>query len=185
MIVEFKLNFMKYFIPIFILLCFISSSANSQNVDKRSSNRREKVEHPYIIGGGLGLQFGTITFIELSPKVGYRLTEHFTTGLGGTYQYFRDRRAGLDYSTTVYGGALFAQHDIWNNFYAYAEFEYLTYEDYYNVQVVSENILIGGGYKQWLSSRAYAYLSLLYNINETYKTPYSNPVFRTGFIIRL
>ncbi len=176
---------MKNFISVLMLLCFISFSAVSQNTDSKPSDRRQKVEHPYIIGGGLGLQFGTITFIELSPKIGYRFTEHFTTGLGGTYQYFRDRRSGLDYSTTVYGGSVFVQHDIWNSFYAYAEFEYLTYEDYYNEQVVSENILIGGGYKQWLSNRSYAYLSLLYNINETYKTPYSNPVFRTGFIIRL
>lgn len=170
----------KALIIIGILLIYMSGYGQT---------KKEPIEERFLLGGGLGLQFGTITFIEVSPKAGYRLTEHFSAGIGGTYKYFRDRRFGGDYSTSIVGGRVFAQHDIYQDIYGYAEFEYLSYEGYnlsgQLAQIGSENILFGAGYKQWFSRNAYAYIMILYNINETIETPYSNPVIRTGFMIRL
>lgn len=174
---------MRRIIIIIFLLSIYQALAAQTNQDKPELTDR------FLVGGGLGLQFGTITFVELSPKIGYRITDHFAAGVGGTYKFFRDRRFDRDYSTSMYGGRLFLQHDIYESFFGYGEFEILSYEGYDmsgNIsQITSENILFGAGYKQWFSRKAYAYLLLLYNINETIETPYSNPVFRTGFMIRL
>ncbi|MCF8331358.1 MAG: hypothetical protein K9H84_02815 [Bacteroidales bacterium] len=172
---------------IFILLLFVYQGLTAQL--NQTNKEKAALTDRVLVGGGLGLQFGTITFVEVSPKVGYRITEHFAAGIGGTYKYFRDQRYDRDYSTSMLGGRLFLQHDIYDSFYGYGELEYLSYEGYdmsRNIShITSENILFGAGYKQWFSRKAYAYLMLLYNINETIETPYSNPVFRTGFMIRL
>lgn len=164
-----------------ILLGFQGLTAQEQE--------KEKPENRLLIGGGLGLQFGTITYIEVSPRIGYQITDHFSAGLGGTYSYFRDRRLSRDYSTDMWGARIFLQHDIYEDIFAYAEAEYMSYEGYdmnNNItRIGSENILLGGGYKQWVSRNAYVYLMLLYNINETIETPYSNPVFRTGVMLQL
>lgn len=139
-----------------------------------------------LVGGSMGLQFGTISFIDLNPKVGYYLSDKLIGGVGGLYKYYKHKRAAGDYSTNIYGGRLFLQYDIFKSIYAYGEFEYLTYEDYNTkgniVPFESTNILFGGGYRSRISSNSYIYFMGLYNIDETLKTPYNNPVIRTGFM---
>ena len=39
------------------------------------------------VGGGLALQFGNYTFIDVSPTLSYRLTDNFSTGFGISYKY--------------------------------------------------------------------------------------------------
>ncbi|MFO8054626.1 MAG: hypothetical protein R6U19_05620 [Bacteroidales bacterium] len=183
---------MKHIFLFTVLMLMFCFRFNGQVDEPRQKEQDNKVSHPYIVGGSIGLQFGTITYVDINPKIGYRFTESFTTGMGGIYKYFRDRRYDPSYSTNVYGGRIFAQHDVYKPVYAYGELEYLLYEGYVHKggsrtleNIQSTNLLIGGGFKQWLGKRSYAYIMLLYNINETIHTPYENPVFRTGFILRL
>lgn len=176
----------RFLILIPTIFFFTFSSSLAQKDENSNDQSSKEVQKPLLIGGSLGLQLGTVTFIDVSPKVGYRWTENFATGIGGTYKYSRDKRFNGDYST--YGGSIFAQHDIWNEIFAYAEFEHLQYEGYNPIKnklgwIKSNNLLFGGGYRQWFSRSAYAYMLILYNFNETYTT--SNPVIRTGFLIRL
>ncbi|MCF8218934.1 MAG: hypothetical protein K9J21_08110 [Bacteroidales bacterium] len=148
--------------------------------------QEERTNNGFLIGGSMGLQFGTISFVDVSPKAGYYITDNFVAGLGGTYKYYNDKRFQGDYSTSIYGGRLFLQYDVFDPLYGYGELEYLSYEGYNSrgniVTIGSTNILLGAGYKNRISSGSYIYLMLLYNINETIKTPYNNPVLRTGFM---
>ena len=168
---------MRAIIATISLIMIFNITANGQ---KEQDNNR------ILIGGSMGLQFGTISFVDLGPKAGYYITDNLVAGLGGVYKYFNDKRYRGDYSTSIYGGRLFLQYDIFDPIYAYGELEYLTYDGYNSigniVPIESTNILLGAGYKNRISSRSYIYIILLYNINETIKTPYSNPVLRTGFM---
>src|SRR5436190_23959647 len=60
-----------------------------------------------FFGGNIGLQFGTYTYVDVSPLVGYKVTEKFHTGIGATYIYYSVSGGGYDYSTNIYGGRVF------------------------------------------------------------------------------
>jgi len=112
----------------------------------------------------------------------------------------------LDFSSNVYGGRLYLRYYLksifsnWlGNFFAHAEYEYLAYiepfhydpngtiiDPYNNTLVpgkttISYNsILIGAGYSQPIGGRVFMDILLLFNLNGSYNSPYSNPVFRLG-----
>lgn len=52
------------------------------------------------IGGGIGLQFGDYTVINISPQVGYDLSKYFTVGLGLGYTYYKDGKGSYDYKSS-------------------------------------------------------------------------------------
>ena len=71
----------KYTFPVVLasILLFISSSSFAQkNTDSK-----------FYWGGNLGLMFGTYTIIDISPEVGYKVTERFHVGTGLTYTYYK------------------------------------------------------------------------------------------------
>jgi len=149
---------------------------------------QDKTEKHYL-GGSLGLQFGTITNINVAPHYGYYLAKNLSVGLGGTYQYFHDTRYIQDLKLHIYGGRLFARFDILNVAFIHAEYEILAYKtDIYSQiremeMIFSENTLFGAGYRQTFqqNSKSAGYIMLLFNANETIYTPYTNPVIRMGF----
>ncbi|HTX88827.1 MAG TPA: hypothetical protein VMC08_07560 [Bacteroidales bacterium] len=124
------------------------------------------------------------------------------------YYYDTKSQQYLDFNLNIFGGRIFFRYylaSIFNNFlgniFAHVEYEYLTYTwpyvvdnngnivDYTNTvkyskgrQVIEVNSLfVGAGYKQPLSNKVYLDLLILFNLNETYYSPYSNPLFRLGF----
>ncbi len=134
-------------------------------------------------GGFLGLQFGSYTYINISPLVSYRATNWFYPGVGFTYMYYQDNRYVPTFSSSYYGPRLFASIYIWRNLYGRIEWEALNIEyfDEPGQRGYIHNILIGGGYRQWLGARSFMTFSILFNVNESIYTPYSNPIIRIGF----
>jgi hypothetical protein len=146
-------------------------------------------------GGYLGAQFGSVTLVDISPVVSYRVTPKFHTGLGLTYQFYKIDYVGApDYKTSSYGGSIFGRYFIWRDLFAHIEYAplYVTFYDYYfdnNGNYVSRqsgatwvnDVMLGGGYRQWIGQKAFMSLMFLWNINETYYSPYRNPIIRIGF----
>ncbi len=148
--------------------------------EKTHSKLREKL----FFGGGLGLQFGTITQIDVMPLVGYRIAPKLATGLSFTYKYYNN--SINHYNSSIYGGGVFARFIAFRNFFAHAEYEMLNLKIFN--QITSEisrewveSILIGPGYRQPLGAHSFLYIMMLWNLNESYKSPYTNPIFRVGF----
>jgi hypothetical protein len=135
-----------------------------------------------FFGGNFGLQFGTITFIDISPLVGYLLTDRLSAGTGITYMYYREKFAGFqEFSTSIYGGRLFARYLILKNLFAHTEYEVLNLEAFdLGRRVNVTSVLVGGGYRQQLGGNVYLNLLALWNINETAYSPYRNPIIRMG-----
>lgn len=181
---------MKKYIP---AICLIILLAFNQQVIGQEKDElplveektRSKLREKLFFGGGLGLQFGTITQIDVMPLVGYRVIPNLATGLSFTYKYYNNSL--YHYSTSVYGGGVFIRFIAFRNFFAHAEYEML------NLDVMDpvtgdisrewvESILVGPGYRQPLGEHSFFYIMMLWNLNETYKSPYTNPIFRVGFI---
>lgn len=143
-----------------------------------------------FFGGGLGLQFGTVTLIEVSPLIGYKITPKFSIGLSPTYKYYSYNYTGYGkISTNVYGGSIFSRYFIFENIFAHVEFETLAYntrEPYQPTYMQQFNSLfVGGGYNQRIGGNSAMYILVLWNLNDTPDSPYINPVIRVGFSVGL
>ncbi|KAF0194700.1 MAG: hypothetical protein FD166_3421 [Bacteroidetes bacterium] len=189
------------FLPILALLVFLFSPSFIAAQENRPSEKSRFTDKLFF-GGGLGLQFGTVTLVDISPVVGYRVTEKFETGLGFTYKYYRYKDYYIDYNTgigydlksNILGGSIFARYHILENIFAHAEFERLrySYDDFYNSGsvVFSErrtafinSIFVGGGYRQRITSGSYFFIMALWNLNDSSLSPYTNPVLRMGVVL--
>ncbi len=176
----------KTIIAIFCLITGLSISLNAQFQDVNLKKDPSSFGQRVFFGGNLGLQLGTITSIEVSPLMGYRLTERWIAGVGITYMYYEDKRYSPTYSTNIYGGRLFTRYYLFGDFFAHAEYELLSYEQmtYLSWEKTRRNVssyLIGGGYRQWLGASAAVNLMVLFNLNDTEYSVYNNPIFRIGF----
>lgn len=140
-------------------------------------------------GGNLGLQFGTITMIDISPLVGVMITPKLSGGLGGTFQYFDDNRLQGAQGTS-YGGRVFGRYNILPNIFTQVEYESInwkTYNDFVNDfrRTWTNALFVGGGYFVPFGPRGGANFTFLYNVlhdnrNSFYAEPY---VIRIGFVM--
>lgn len=138
-------------------------------------------------GGYLGATFGDVTYVEVSPLASYRITPKFHAGLGLTYMYYNS--SYYHHSSNSYGGSIFARYFVWKDLFVHFEYAPL----YVSNPLIppgtpirvethwAQDILVGGGYRQWIGDKAFMSLMLLWNLNETYLSPYINPIFRIGF----
>ncbi|MBT8195178.1 MAG: hypothetical protein KJO64_02030 [Bacteroidia bacterium] len=144
-----------------------------------------------FVGGNLGAQFGDITSIEISPLVGYHITEKLSAGIGGTYIYYRvkGRTQGLQniptYKTNIYGGRVFSQYRVIEEAMAYTEFEVLNLEvqDPISYKLSRKNVpswLLGGAYIQPIGGRSSINFYMLWDVIEDIDSPYQNPIIRIG-----
>ncbi len=117
-------------------------------------------------GGGIGAGFGTVDYIEVTPIVGYNLTERFSFGGGLTYRYRNDDR--LPGSTNDYGANVFGRYTVFRGFYVHGEYEYLNYEFVSGGSTDRDNfnsLLAGPGFHKPLGRRTGLYVSALYNFS--------------------
>ncbi|MBN2681444.1 MAG: hypothetical protein JXR58_02975 [Bacteroidales bacterium] len=180
---------MKKLFLIFLITLSISTIAQNEQNTRFSDN--------LFFGGGLGLSFGNMTNIEISPLVGYMLTEDFHAGLQIRYQYIRANYYYnsylYDFRTDIFGAAPFLRYFVLDEYYLISEFELLSLEtEYFDVLNLYDNnpdkerfiytgVFVGAGYAQRFSEKSMIYFSVLYNLNESSNSPYSSPlVVRTG-----
>lgn len=164
----------------------IKGMAQTEELSK-NSDWKDRI----FVGGNLGLQFGTITNIEVSPLVGYRITNNFSAGLGVSYIYYKVKfDNGTEFKTDIYGGRIFARRLITEQFFLHGEYESLNLE-FYNINDGSFNrewvsgLFLGGGYFMPISRNAGFSAMALYNvIYDDLKSPYNSPwVIRVGFSV--
>jgi hypothetical protein len=152
-------------------------------------------------GGGFGLQFGDVTLIDVSPMIGYRLTDKLAAGVTLTYKYYKyknyfNNTTLPDTKTNIYGGSLFGRYFLFENLFAQAEYEYLLYAyDAFDPNYITggyskskktidlPSFFLGGGYRQPIGGRTFFTISVLYNFSESPYSPYSNPVIRAGISV--
>ena len=157
--------------------------------EKKNKSSADDGQSKFIIGGGIGLQFGTQTFIELSPKLGYRIIPKVIVGGGILYRYYHyeDPLTHLIYQGSDYGGSVFTSYELIRNLFGWAELELINF-DYYdykanmNSRITVASPFVGVGYRQQMGEKGFFQLAFLYNLNYTSNSPYGSPlVTRIGF----
>ncbi len=136
--------------------------------------------------------------------VGFRFTYQYI--YDKTYFWNKTNGDYLAYKSNVFGGSIYLRfylssffENFLGNLFAHIEYEYLVYQRPYvqsstgNIQGADGNLympgnevirfnsfFVGGGFRQPISNRVAMDFLLLFNINDTYNSPYSNPIFRLG-----
>jgi hypothetical protein len=133
-----------------MLLWLIPLKAQQPDHDKPSR---------WFAGGNLGLQIGTVTLIDVSPLVGYMLTNKLAVGVGATYKYYHIRNYFYDpalnryenFRSHIFGGSSFGRYFITQNIFAHTEYEYLRYKNEVFGNINFHSYFVGAGYRQFFS----------------------------------
>lgn len=190
-------SFRKFLLILTLILLSTASALPAQDTIRAPEKKKKSDVFSRIdLGGYLGLQFGTVTVINIAPLASYRITEKIYAGLGLTYMFYKDNRYTPAFSLSSYGGSIFGGYYIWKELFAHIEYAPLYIPDYYDYYAPitpiqnpgspwAHDVYIGGGYRQWVGGKAFVNLMVLFNINETEFSPYSNPIIRIGFGVGL
>lgn len=176
------------FLSLLIFGLFLSQTNSLAQRDFDPESNPAFKERMYF-GGNLGLQFGTVTLIDISPLAGVMLNSKLSAGLGATYQYYNDNR--FQGSTgSSYGGRVFARYNVLPNIFAYSEVESINWNAYnfFNdrfQRTWTEAFFVGAGYFTPFGPRGGANFTFLYNLRHNNRNSYYNEpyVIRVGFVL--
>jgi len=174
------------------LSLFSFSHALLAQINTENTRPEYNLKSHLYFGGGFGLQFGSMTLIEISPLVGYKITPKFSVGLSPTYKFYKYNDyygQNLDLKTNVWGGSIFSRYYIFESVFAHVEYETLLYNihspGYPETKQQFNSFFVGGGYNQRIGENSGMYIMVLWNLNDTPDSPYVNPIIRVGFNVGL
>jgi hypothetical protein len=182
-------KFAKILMLIIIALSVSEVFAQYENTSgKKETMQTRKKESPLkkmYIGGNIGGGWWSDgANLEISPIIGYRVTNDFHAGLRFTYLYSYYSNYGTKYSYNDFGGSLFARYYLFNFLFVHAEFEELSSQYYLSdgskTRKWVPGLFVGGGLYQRFGN-TFTSLAILFNVLESEYSPYSNPIIRIGF----
>ncbi len=173
----------KILFPLLILLFIYSSGVRAQYTGKDLPPPVPpalKLDNMFW-GGDIGAYFGPLTQVNIAPTIGYKLSSRLEIGLRGTYLYFNDEVDNI--STSMYGGSVFGRINITEMIFVQAEFEVLNIAsvDFPDARTTIDSRFIGAGIRRPIGQKSYTVLTVLWDLDESIYSPYSNPVIRFGF----
>lgn len=162
---------------IFTLSLLVSSILGFSQIAMSSGNQTNR----WTFGGGLGLAFGSNSYfnLQVSPRVGYKITEQLEGGIIGNVSWQKDDY----YSSTMLGVGPFVNYYFARSFFVGANLQQYfinTKEKFtgYKFDTDETALYLGGGYMQSIGNNAYMQLGVMYNVlwkrNES--------IFSNGFI---
>lgn len=138
-------------------------------------------------GGGVGLWFGDVNFVEVQPIVGMNFSKRLSGAVSVLYRWRDDGRYSPSLSTSDYGASLIGRFQVANPLFLQAEYEYLEYEVVFTDRSTDrrsyDSVLVGAGFSRSTGGRAAIYGAVLYNLSysDSDPGPYNDPwVVRAG-----
>ena len=149
---------------------------------KDSTNRKCK----FLFGGNLGLQFGSVTSIQLNPKVGILPNQYICLGISGLYQYIRYQYDNIVFRKNIFGVGVFGEGYLFRQMLVlHAEYEFLSFPTNTEKRLLSHAILVGPGLNQKITSMVSFYAVILFPAYVTLRNVYSIPIVRVGVNVKL
>ncbi len=140
----------------------------------------DKFDYPsFFYGGGIGMAFGAVDYVELAPMIGSQISPNLSAGAQLTYRNTNDDRGNQSIESTDLGAALFSRFHVAPTLFLEANYEYIDRETDNNGTNQSNNFssfLLGGGVSSPVGSQFMTFLSILYNVNyDESNSPYNDP----------
>jgi hypothetical protein len=187
---------MKLFLKIAIIL-FLSLSLRSQTDDvyngtpnKTDSIKKKKIRNndwleKVTYGSNFQLQFGTYTFIYLSPTIGYLPFQKLNIGAGLIYNYISINYGGSfgRYQQSIYGTHTYARYLVTEGFFVQGQYDRLFQP---TIRSINGNdkfwidyTLVGIGFRQPFGDKVALTTTIMYNV-----TPNSSSIYPSRFVIQ-
>jgi hypothetical protein len=181
----------KTAILVILLLSASISTISAQKTREEPPPLRERL----FFGGNLGLQFGTITDIQISPMIGLWVLPRLAVAVGPDYRFYKDP----DDQTTLYGGKGYAQFVVIKNINSFlpvgantgiflqVENDLLSLESSFwrnpslSGRFIINTVLAGAGISQQIGRRASLNFMVLWALNDSNYGVYSDPEIRVSF----
>jgi hypothetical protein len=184
----------------FVLLMMVCTAVVYGQEQPEPESRKGK----FFLVPEFWLSFGSLTYIEVAPMVGYHVFDRLAVGLGPHY-IFQSQKATsyypFSYQTHVFGLKGFARFalithaeeflpiNLFSDLFVHAEYEGMSLEKQYyyspnypeDGRFIYQAFLVGGGFNQRIGMFSSISFMVLWNLNESSRSPYSNPIFRLGF----
>jgi len=164
---------------IFPLFAFVGHAQDQTEEPKEEKKGFDKSR--LVFGGDAAVSFGTQqTVIGASPILGYRLTDRYSAGIGGTYYYFRWGPC----VSSIYGANLWNRYRINESLFLQGEYHVMNVPGLFetvsraNIQM----LYVGGGYRLRLGERVSMVITALYDVFDEPLSPFSNPIIRGGLV---
>jgi hypothetical protein len=186
---------MKKILTMTLCLALITS-VSGQVPESASESGKPPVRQRIFFGGSFGLQFGTVTNIEVAPLAGIWLLPRVAVGAGPSFQYYKDPFG----KTAIYGGRAMLQFTLvqdLNNIipvglntgiFVQGEYDGLSLEkSFFSTDPDSDgrlyygSFLAGAGLSQPTGRRSCMNISFLWNITGNEYGIYDTPEIRVEF----
>ena len=189
-------------VNLLVLITFSVISGQKTKEDQFPYDQKDQESTPsfkerLFYGGNLGLLFGSVTDIQISPVVGYWVLPRIAVAVGPDYRYYKDVLS----STSLYGGKAYVNlvviQDLNSIFpfgshtgiFLHVEDELLSLKANFwkyplnpRGRFYVNTVLVGGGISQQLGRRSSLDLMVLWPLNDPGYDIYSKPEIRISFI---
>ena len=152
------------------------SQTTSQQQPPPQENQAEPKRVFY--GGTVGASFGSYFSLSIEPWIGYHIAPSLTGGLKFIYEYVRDESYNTTYTSSNYGGSVWANYQFHPRIYFHSEFEYVNYG--YSISASQTErtwvpfLYLGGGVIQPISPSASAYVEVSFDVIQDSHSPYKS-----------
>jgi len=157
------LTVFAFFLTVWQQECFAQLQYTSESLailteeipEQRSRRDRDREEDQgsfadrLVFGGGIGFGFGTFSFINVNPQIGYRITDKFMAGTGLDWYY----QGGNGFNVRTIGPMLWAQYIPARDFFINSEYIY-AFQKLGDQTGTANQLWLGGGYLQRFGSGA-------------------------------
>ncbi len=189
-----------FLVQLFILITISSFGQRGKQEEFGQSVRQEAppVRERLFFGGSFGLQFGSITDIEVAPVVGFWVLPRIAVAAGPDYRFYSFYKD----KTQIYGGKAYVEFTLLRNInsvipigtntdiIAHVEDQLLSLESsffkdppYTSKRFNTNTVLAGGGLSQQIGRRSALNILVMWALNEeTDLGLYSNPEIRLSFV---
>jgi hypothetical protein len=134
-----------------------------------------KLKENIYVGGEFGLSLSNIsTYVFVAPFVGYDITEKFSAGISGMYQFSRVRWFSQTATSHAYGGGVFLRYFPIKQLIVQSEFDLYNAQDFFTQDYKRVNVpafMSGLGYANYLGEDAYYQILLMYDFIQDKNMP--------------
>jgi hypothetical protein len=177
---------------IFLIAVIFFSPAQNDSLHQALIQKQKEQKKDWLAkerffwGGNLGLRLGNPTFVDLSPLVGYMVTDRLSFGVGAIYNYYSYSYLGYKYELNLYGGRLYSRYFIFENVFLQAGWDRINRDNPYSftpgARIWVDNLLVGAGFRYRVSDNISVMASGMWNLNQGPLSPYQNPIIQIGFV---
>lgn len=163
---------------------FAQKTESDDYVTNTPKTPPKEVKPPFrdrlVFGGNLGGAFGTNSYFQINPMVGYKTTSWWVNGVGLNYIYASS--AGI--RQNIIGGSIWSRAYLFKNFILHTEYEQMqrSLSDNFGnrLQVNVPVWFVGGGYQNNVGGGIGISALVLFDVINDPNSPYISPVVRIG-----